>query len=510
MTDGTLLSNASDSTTRSLARSLQEFDHALGLIYPQLKRDSSRPFTVILTKGRAYEEICRALPPPLPTSVLLRSPENPVLVINLDATANDNVDPEANASTASEPHDLLNREYLRFLLAQQNVRFPAWLEEGLLQTVADIEVRDQWLTCGRVETERNMGSGEQPVHFGIPDFLAPNTTVAPLSFKQVFSNRRFQPLDEFFVVRRPDGSPPASDSAWAKQAYAFVHFCLFGGKLRYRGPLGEFARRLQNEPPSEPLFIACFGLTYRQMQDELRSYLLHTSHQYQRYPLKPEQVFSPRPLELADASPDEIGLYHADALDLAGSPASALALRRLAHQHGARSADFLAGYAASLLTHGDRAHAETLIDEAIAATPTRPSAFVFRARLRLDRHLAIASETGGQLSEAQLAKVLEPLFVARKHSPSIPATYLTIAEAWSVSATPPQPRHLAVLDEGILKFPREKPLLLRTFALYQRIGDSNKAASIARLGARLAPDAATRKEFESLVASLPTPASPGG
>ena len=510
MPGGTVLSNASDYATRSVTRALQEFDHALGLIYPQLKRDPSRPFTVILAEARTYEEICRTLPPPLPASVLLRSPENPIFVINLDATEDDNVDPEDNTSTAFEPHDLLNREYLRFLLAQQNVHFPVWLEGGLLQTVADIEVRDQWLTYGRVETERNMRTGEQPAHFEIPDFLAPNATIAPLSFKQVFSNRRFQPFDEFFAARRPDGSPPASDSAWAKQAYAFVHFCLFGGKLRYRGPLSEFARRLQNEPLSEPLFTACFGLTYRQMQDELRSYLLHTSHQYQRYPLKPEQVFVPQPLELADASPDEIGLYHAGALDLAGSPAYALALRRLAHQHGARSGDFLAGYAASLLTQGDRDRAEKAIDEAIAAAPTRPSAYVLQARLRLDRQLATASETGGQLNQAQLGQVLEPLFAARKLSPSIPATYVTIAEAWIASATPPKPQHLAVLDEGILKFPREKPLLLRTFALYHRIGDTHKASSIARLGARLAPDTTTREEFETLVASLPPPASPGG
>jgi len=114
------------------------------------------------------------------------------------------------------------------------------------------------------------------------------------------------PLEEFFIAKRADGSAPSPDSAWAKQAYAFVHLCLFGNKLRYQDPLFKLATRLKTEPMSEPLFRECFGFGYAKMQKELRSYILYTRLKYQRYPLKPEQRLQPVTIDFRDATKDEV------------------------------------------------------------------------------------------------------------------------------------------------------------------------------------------------------------
>ena len=151
-----------------------------------------------------------------------------------------------------------------------------------------------------------MASGGQPSPPVIQDFLAPNSAVAGLSFKQIFAHRALMPLGAFFTARQADGSVPSPDSAWAKQAYAFVHFCLFGNKLRYQEPMGKLASRLASEPMSERLFKECFGVDYAKMEKELSGYLYVTRHSFQRYPLKPDQRPSREPVEFREATKSDI------------------------------------------------------------------------------------------------------------------------------------------------------------------------------------------------------------
>ena len=44
------------------------------------------------------------------------------------------------------------------------------------------------------------------------------------------------------------------DEQWGKQAYAFVHMCLYGRGLKYQKPFLQFITRLDREPLSEALF----------------------------------------------------------------------------------------------------------------------------------------------------------------------------------------------------------------------------------------------------------------
>lgn len=299
-----VLSEVADTKSRSLLVGLRKFDHALRLIQPRLVGGAAAPLTILFAHEPFYRETGALAAQTGEFSELRLIGERSTIVVNADAEFG-MIESDIGANTV-DPYRQLDRQYLRYAFAAHHVRLPSWLEEGFAQTLTDVEFRDSWVTYGKVETEQNMPSGGQPPPLVIKDFFAPTPAVAGLSFKQIFIHRSLMPLDEFFAARREDGSEPSSDSAWAKQAYALVHFCLFGNKLRYQEPLAKLTTRLQNEPMSESLFKECFGIGYAKMAKQLRRYIVYTPHKYQRYPLKPEDRLKPEPIDFRKATSAEI------------------------------------------------------------------------------------------------------------------------------------------------------------------------------------------------------------
>lgn len=496
-----VISNIADRHSKSMLLRLQKFRHALNVVYPVSTRLSGRPITFLLCRAKSYKDF---IPPEnllhgAESSRLLYTSERAFIVVDGDREWWATDRPEEFDSI--DPYRLINAQYLRYLFNSMNAQLPLWLEEGLLQTISDLRFYGAWLEFGKVDTEQNMPTGEQPL-LNIPDFYSPNPSITGLSFNQVFAHYARLPLNVFFEAKDEKGLPPSSESAWAKQAYAFVHFCMFGNKLRYRAPLSTFVNRLQSEPLTEDLFKECFGISYKRMEDELGGYIRWTRHKYQKYPLKPEEQFQPIPVDLRDASETEVALIKGEALAAAERVDLALQLYRIAYMHQIRTPDFLAAYANAAYSLGDRNFAQMLLDLNASNAFSRPSSYAFSAKLRLEQCKATPAGLNGKLSDSQLAGVLEPLFLARKLSPSIPQTYELIAEAWSSSNAVPTLANLLVLDEGIKKFPKDRQLLVQSFSLYRSIGETEKAASIAKLGMKFEQDRSGRAIFENLLASV--------
>ncbi len=495
-----VLASTSVGNARSMLTAFQEFRHSLKIIYPTAMLRADQRLSLLLCRAQGFSSFlpAGAIEAGTDFSRLASSSERAFIIVDLDA---DKRAHDLLEFSSVDPYRQLNGQYLRYLFSTVNARVPLWLEEGLLQTISDMDYREKWLTLGKVHTNQNMPDGEQPT-IGIPDFLAPNSSVSGLTFNQVFAHQRMMPLAQFFEAKTADGLNPASDSAWAKQAYAFVHFCMFGNKLRYRAPLATFVDRLQREPLSEELFRACFRVTFAEMQDQLRGYILRTAHKYQKYLLPPEQRLPSFTVEFRRASTTEVAMIKGEALQVAGRTELALQAYRSAYGQGLHNADFLSAFANSLNAVGDINRARQLVDAAAQGGSSRPSAYVLQARFRLDTCLAAPSGADGKLSDRQLASVLEPLFRARKLHPPIPQTYDLIAEAWSKSEVLPSKENLLVLDEGIQRFPKQSQLLVRSFHLYCAIGEKQKAASIAKLGLRLASEQSTRAMFGQLLESV--------
>lgn len=502
-----VLSGVPDREARVTLRELDRFARILELVWPAAGDGRPHVPTSLILCGPTTGYFA-FLPPDGSrhgeSNLLLTGPDRAALIINQeDYLPSDPTLLTEDGGTAGRLHANIERRtiqlYVRLLLASKQARLPLWLEAGLVQTLADIEVHSGWLTYGKINTEQNNATGEQPVFTRPEDFCAP-TDKADLSFKQLFARGGLMPLDQFFVARQTNGAEPSFDSYWAKQAYAFVHFCLFGENLRHRDALARFVNQLGAQPPTEEMFRACFGVGYRAMEEELKAYFRHTRHQYQRYALEADQAAGRPDFAFAPATAAQIGRLKGDAAALAGRHDVARSTYAKAYDQGAREPPIIAGYGLALLASpdGDRALARRLIDAAVQAGVDRPAALVAQARLRLDEFIAAAGPAG-QLTDQQLALVLAPLFKARSLHPPLAATYATIAEAWAAATTIPRPEHLAVLDEGIRRFPRDSQLLYRAAMLHQQRGSAETAAALAKRGQQYAGSAEDRALFARLL-----------
>lgn len=514
-----VLSNASDRNTRRLLADFARFTQAMKLVWPAPSQPLASSTLILCGRQAKFDAFAPAdaeRSEGLTTSIFLKNAEQVAIVIDVE-TDRIAINPAdmagANVTGSAEyevdHYQLLYREYVRYLISQSQVRPPIWVEEGLAQIVMDAEITSTALYYGKIESLKGaVSGGESADSDGTDPTANGDALVGERPFNAVLINRKLMPLEQFFAITAdsPEAKNRLGNNLWAKQAYAFVHFCLFGEKLQHKEAFTKFVQRLAREPLSETLFKECFKLSYADMQKQLGGYIRHTRHQYQKYALQKGDSIDPKSIELRTASPAEIALIKGDALRLAGHHEQAFIAYRSAYLRRAREPALLAGLG---LVEKELQHAERsreLLEAAVQTNAPRPSAYVELARLRFEQ--AANNAASGKFSAAQVASVLKPLFAARQHPPMIPEAYELIAQTWARSEVAPKPENLAVLDEGIRAFPRRSPLLFNAAQLYQQAGAPQVAASIARLGVRFAGDAATKAKFEQLLATLPaTPAN---
>lgn len=505
-----VLSNASDREAKRLLADFAKFQQAVRLVWPSALKPVAASSLLLCGRDRKFDAFVpanlRAGEAPVP-SLFLRNREQVAIVVDLEARRVEIKDPLValtnNAPSVEYEIDAyrqLYREYVHYLLSQGEVRQPAWLEEGLAQIVMDIELNDRTLLLGKIETYRGSATGGSPVAAEDTDATVSDAVVGEQPFNFVLQYRSLLPFDRFFAITHTDeeARQPLGNTLWAKQAYAFVHFCLFGEKLQYKEALVTFVNRLAREPVSEALFKECFGVGYAEMNKQLRGYIRYTKHKYQKYVLTETDRVTPDSIALADATPAEVGLLKGDALRLAGHPEAALTEYRATYVRGGRDPALLAALAE---VQPDPALARRFNDEAVRTGVNRPSAYLRQVRSRLADFKA---EPGadGKFTPTQMSALLTPLFKARSLPPPVPETYELIAEAWAGSSVPPKPEHLGVLDEGVRKFPHDSELLHRTAQLYQQAGATPTALAITQLGLRFATDPAAKGRLEELQTTL--------
>lgn len=507
-----VLSSAGERPTRKLLADFGRFQRALALLWPAPLRSGAG--TALILCGRAGE-FATLLPPgtetkdaPLP-SRLLRDRELTFIAADLAAERAVINDPlslgATDAATVEIEFDhatLLYREYIFALLNQSEAHPPAWMAEGLAQIAMDAQVTGNSLIYGKIETYKGAATGGGAPSDDSDSSKNSTAVVGEQPFNVVLRHRNLMPLGAFFAVTgdAPEARTPLGNNLWAKQAYLFVHYCLFGENLRYRDALVQFVGRLAREPLTEQLFQDCFKTDFRGMEQQLLGYIRFVRHKYQTYELKPADRFDPKTVELDTASSAQIGRMLGDAQRLGGNLPAAEETYRTAYLRGSREPALLAGLAVTETAAGRADRAAKFLDAACAAHVDRPSAHAALARRRLESALAAP---GARVDPAQLAAVLAAVFEARKYPPLIPETYHVAADAWAASSVAPKPANLAVLDEGLKAFPRDSALVLKGAQLYAAAGAPEIAASIAKMGLRFAGDAAARAQFERLLASLP-------
>lgn len=518
-----ILSNASDRETRQLLRDFIIFRQALALVW-RIEPREPVPLTLVLCgRENKFDDFVESASgaEPKRASVLVKDLDRVAIVIDLQRKAVTLSASEAGAGSADgdsgfatfsiDHHSQLYREYVKYLLSGAEPPLPAWLQEGLAQMVMGMEFSSNSVIFGRLsERGASMRSAASP---GSASTAADEESIADvaeqsvpdLDFNQALNRQRLLPFHAFFDVRADStvAQNVIGNTRWSKQAYAFVHLCLYGRGKRYQKAFLKFAERATHEAVTEESFKECFGMSYDKMLVELRGYIEMTDYKYEQFKIKGQGFFQPPPLELRDAADSEVGRIKGDALRAAHRLPQAHDALAAAYLRGEREPALLGALGMYESSAGNGERAQKFLEAAAKTKIIRPSVYLSWAQLLYADALAHPGTVQGKLSAEQATAILRPLFVTRGQTPHLPQVYELIADTWAHCALEPKHEHLGVLKEGVSLFPRHSELIFKSAALYLQAGYADEAAALAALGERTATTAEGKARFRAFAAKLP-------
>jgi len=385
---------------------------------------------------------------------------------------------EDNTTLEADPYRGFYREYFRFMIRRQLGRkSPPWFEEGLVQIFAAIDFNKKWITFAMI------GDGFGGEKTG--------------DFNRLLDQRAILPLAELFA-----DPPPQTGAFWNAEAYAFVHLCLYGENQKFQKPFLKFLTRLSREPPSEAVFRECFGMTYKQMELELRGYIGFTNHKYYQFTAKKGHALpEPPPFTLRAAGDADAGRIVGEALRLGGHDGEAHLALIAPYVRGERNARLLAALGLDERRAGNDERARRFLEAAATAKVNRARAWIELAQLRFADARAKAGPDG-KLEPEQLAPVLQALDTARRQPPPLPSAYGLTAEAWRASRTPPTREQFNAVLEGVKRFPRSAPLVMSAVLLASESGFTDEARELASWAAKYYARTSEGGQFELLASAF--------
>jgi hypothetical protein len=534
-----VLSNASEKGTQRLLRDFDMFRQALGHVWQIPQRAGQSTTLIICGRGAKFDQFIPAGKLTHDTafaSLFLKQGGQSAIVIDLEATTLNVLnleaasDPGTDGGSVSVEHDKqLYREYVRYLLSQNDTRLPAWFEEGLSQIIMKMQFDKRWIEFAKLEDPNTISAqaamiADMNAQMTAEDPNAATFAGAPAEdrdFPAALRRRALIPLEKFFAVSHdsPEATNTLGNNRWGKQAYAFVHMCLYGYKGKYQKQFMAFLSRAAREPVTEEMFKECFRfpgkngtfkeMSYKDMLMEIRSYCDFTVYEAKLFKSKEDVILPPPLLVMRDATQSEIGRIKGEAMALAGHTKAARAELIAPYIRGERDPYLLAALGLYELKNGEADRARKFLEAGVAAKAKRQEAALELAKLRYNDAIAKPAGKGGQLSTAQTNAVLEPLLLVRRQAPPMPGLYDLAGDAWLRSEAKPTKEEATLLIEGAQLFPTRLKLVYRAAVFAGEVNELQAAHALADHGIRYASDATGKKRFEQLKASLPpAPAAP--
>lgn len=387
------------------------------------------------------------------------------------------LDLEIGATVETNAYRAFRRAYFRQVVRRHSGEtLLPWLEEGLVQLCAAIEYRSDLIVFGKV------GGGDGRAG----------------SFNTILRQRSLMPMAEFLAH---DGA--GSDAGWSAQAYAFVHYCLFGGDAGRREAFHRFIGEAARGPVTEETVRTCFGLDYRELGRELRAHVDFTAYRHTEFRAgKGGGLPRPRPVAVVDAPAAKAAVLVGETLALAGRGAEARLVLQAAVVRGGSEPRLLASLGRELLAAGDSVRGARLLEQAVAGRVDRAEAYLLLARQR-QAALPAAPATGWPGPELQpLIGLLE---TACRQAPPEAEVFTLLADLWLRCADGPSRESLGLVNAGVLRFPREPGLIVRAAELNRRHGDPAEAREIIRHGLAVFTQPTVRAALEAIARRLPPP-----
>ena len=409
-------------------------------------------------------------------SLFFDDPERGAIIVDFAAyeiLGDDNTYQEA------DPYRGFYKEYFRYLIRRRmGAKPPAWFEEGFVQLFASIDVNKKWINFAMI------GDGFGGERSG--------------DFNRLLARQALLSMPELFA-----GPPAERRQNWEAQSYAFVHMCLYGRGQRYQKGFLKFVGLIGEEPPTEETFKACFGLSFKDMLMEIRGYIDFTDYKSTQFIAKKGQALpDPPPFTLRDATDSESGRMVGEALRLGGHPDEAQLALIAPYIRGEREPNLLAALGLAERLAGKNDRARKFLEAAAKAKAERPRAYLELGRMNFEEVSAQPSGADKKLSEAQVARVLAPLEIARKQRPPMAQLYSLMAEVWLKSARRPTQEEFRTVVEGPMTFPTSIPLVWRTTLLAAEWKFEKEALALAQHGVRISRDSGARNQFELVAAAF--------
>lgn len=517
-----ILTNGSDRATQRLLRDFDMFRQALGYVWPVPNQAGVVTPLIIAGRGNKFDGFVpagKSRAESTTASLLLKKGDRTAIVIDLQATTLNvlNMDGPPDPTTGvdggmiSVEHDKqLYREYVRFLLSGAEPRLPAWFEEGLSQIIMKMKFDKRWIEFAKLD-DPNAVSAAAAATAGInaamlaedPEAAAmPGAPAEDLDFNAALQRRALVPLAQFFAVTAdsPEALNPLGNNRWAKQAYAFVHLGLYGYKGKYQKAFTQFLQRATREPVTEAMFKECWGMTYKEMLLQIRSYCDYTYYQHKEYRFKEDAIVAPPPLALREATQSEVGRIKGEAMLLAGHNAAARTELIAPYVRGERDPELLASLGLYENSHGEAGRARKFLEAAVAGKARRADAYIELARFRFADALAAGP---GNFKSPQVDAIIGPLMAARRLPPPRLALYDLAADTLMRGEARATRDQAALAIEGARLFPQRMKLVYQAGALSADAQLIEAAHALADHGLRFSRDAATRQSFTELKSALP-------
>lgn len=261
------------------------------------------------------------------------------------------------------------------------------------------------------------------------------------------------------IINLDPNAPPSDLEPWHHQITLFAHWGLFGADEERRRQFDLYIRRSSEQPMTEALFRECFGMDYEEMRTVLRDYL--GSREFASISLIAERqrhlAGLPR-LALQDATPGQSGRIKAEARIMAGYGGDARRELLTAHRHDPNDPELLGSLGISETgASGVSGPALAMLEAAVAADSQRPLVYIQLSRLRHPALMAMAGPDG-RYTRAQAEPVLAPLLRAHRLKPASAQLYQCLAVLYAGLSDPLRPDEIAILDEGVRAFPRDRAL----------------------------------------------------
>jgi hypothetical protein len=511
-----ILTSAPDVDTQRLLKDFQSFKMAFNAVWKQADPPTAVPVTIILCgrKGSfdAFKPNTKASTDVGLASVTYSQGEQAAIVLDLQTKAINLAVEDLSQGSMTKNTDIqvdhykqFYREYIKYIFSRNQPRPPAWVIEGIAQIAMRMKFEPTAIIFASIEDPRKTSAVATLATTAsdkadIDNSDTPEAEVEDADFNIALQRRALIPWDIFFAINHdsPEALNPLGNNRWAKQAYAFVHMCIYGRGKRYQEAFLKFVDRAGKGPVSEALFKECFGMTYRKMASELKGYIDFTDYKYEKFVTKGGRFPEPAPIVFRDATDAEVGRIKGETLQLAGHADTARIAFLAPYMRGERDPNLLASFGL-LERSGQRDDkARKFLEAAVTGKTTRARAYAELARMRLEEALKNPAAPDGKLSQRQAVNVLEAAFDGRSHQPAMPDTYETIAEAWAWCVVSPKPQHLAVLDEGIRLFPNNSALAYKIAELKVKRGFAAEAVPLIEHGLKITKEPALKTRFEKL------------